>query len=97
MKIGSLLRSFALSAYSELLRRSATDFLFPRKPKFSNVRRFHQATLTLSPQSRGEGTTGEPGFAGGCGSPKNRIESKNGIALWEFVVIIKIGSRFARY
>ena len=44
----SLLRSFALSVNSELLRRSATDFQFPRKPNFSRFKPLRQPSLWVT-------------------------------------------------
>ena len=58
-----LLRSFALSVYSGLIRGSATDFRFPRKPNPPKFRPLHQATLALSPESGGEGTNAKTPFS----------------------------------
>ena len=46
--IAPLLRSFALSVNSGLIRGSATDSHFPRKPNLPNFRTLHQARLRRS-------------------------------------------------
>ena len=53
-----LLRSFALSVYSGLIRGSATDFRFPRKPNPPKFRPLHQARATRRPRHRTNPFTG---------------------------------------